>query len=447
MEEKDRMRQRRVMVQVPQLMSNTSMFELPMRSLVNIARVGVYIVVVRIGTPALPYSLVLDTANELTWINCRLRRRKGKHPGRPHVPPAATTMSIDGGEFGEPPLKVIKNWYRPALSSTWRRFRCSEEDTCGRLMYTTCRSNNQTESCTYFQTTKDGTITSGIYGQEKATVAVSNGTLFKLPGLVIGCSTLEKGGAVETHDGILALGNHPTSFGVSAAMRFAGRFSFCLLATASDRNTSSYLTFGNNPAVEHHPDTMETQLIFNPDFNVGYSVRVTAVLVDGRPLDIPPEVWEEGSPNSGLLILDTGTSITGLVPAAYDALTAAYDAFLAPLLEKIDVEGFQFCYDLPKNRSITLPRLTIEMDGGARLEPDVNGVLIPDVSPGVSCLGFRRFDQGPMILGNTLMQEHIWEFDHMALKIRFRKDSCLHHPQRSKSSSSSPPSPPANHAA
>ncbi|KAF0927869.1 hypothetical protein E2562_036792 [Oryza meyeriana var. granulata] len=452
LEAKDLMRHRRVMRQVPALMSNTSTFELPMRSALNIANVGMYIVVVRIGTPALPYSLALDTANDLTWINCRLRRRKGKHPGRPHVPPTATTMSIDEGGNGRPPVKVIKNWYRPALSSSWRRFRCSQR-ACGELPYTTCQAPNQNTSCTYIQQMQDGTITSGIYGQEKATVAVSDGTMSKLPGLVLGCSTFEKGVAVDSHDGVLSLGNSPSSFGITAAKRFAARFSFCLLATSSGRNASSYLTFGPNPAVQG-TGTMETPLVYNPYLQVAYGARFTTVFIGGQPLDIPPEVWDETISHAGV-ILDTGTSLTGLVPAVYDPVTAALDRHLAHL-GRIEVKGFDYCYNwtfagdgVDPAHNVSIPSFTIEMERGARLEPDAKSIVMPEVSPGVACLGFRRMEQGPMIIGNVLMQEHIWEIDHVSEMLRFRKDSCLDHQQLSKNatSASSSSSPAAHHAA
>ncbi|KAG8069049.1 hypothetical protein GUJ93_ZPchr0005g14690 [Zizania palustris] len=447
LEAKDLLRHRRMTRQVPELMSNTSMFELPMRSAVNIAHVGMYIVVVRIGTPALPYSLVLDTANDLTWINCRLRRRKGKHPGRPHVkkqPPTTTTMAID--DAGEP-VKVLKNWYRPALSDSWRRYRCSQK-LCMDFPHNTCQGNNQTTSCTYFQELQDGTTTSGIYGQEKASVLFPNGTMAKLPGLVLGCSTFEAGGAVDSHDGVLSLGNSRIAFGFTATKRFGGRFSFCLLATASDRNTSSYLTFGSNPAVES-PGTMETPLIYNVELPVAYGPHVTALLVGGVPLDIPPEVWDYGFAHGGV-VLDTGTSITGLVPAAYDAVTAALDRHLAHLEKVTDVLGFDYCYNwnftgdgVDPAHNVTIPSFAIEMDGGARLEPDAKSIVMPDVVPGVACLAFRRLVQGPAIIGNVLMQEHIWEIDHVKEMLRFRKDNCLD--QNKNATSSSPPA--TDHAA
>jgi hypothetical protein len=427
-----RRRQARESSKLPEVMSETSMFELPMRSAVNIAHVGMYLVSVRFGTPALPYSLALDIATDLTWINCRLRRRGGKHYGRPHVQrsPTVSVMSVDGESA---PVKVVKNWYRPARSSSWRRIRCSQQD-CAELPYNTCQSPNQTASCSYYQVLQDGTTTSGIYGKEKATVSLSGGRMAKLPGLILGCSTFETGGSVDSHDGVLALGNSGISFGIHAAKRFSGRFSFCLLATHSGRNATSYLTFGSNPAVTAGPGTMETQLKYHPDLEVAYGAHVTCITVAGELLDIPPEVWDDSIVGAGM-VLDTGTSISGLAPAAYGPVTKALDRHLAHLQRVTDIAGFEFCYNwtfvgddgVDKAHNVTIPRFTVDFEGGARLEPDAKGVVIPEVVPGVACLAFRKLESGPGVIGNVLMQDHIWEFDHMDSKIRFRKDKCTQH--------------------
>ncbi|XP_062181385.1 aspartic proteinase NANA, chloroplast-like [Phragmites australis] len=423
-------RQARESSKLPEVMSDdSSMFELPMRSAINIAHVGMYIVSVRFGTPALPYNLVLDTATDLTWINCRLRRRKGKHYGRPRVQqsPTVNTLSVDGEGA---PVRVLKNWYRPALSSSWRRFRCSQK-ACAVLPYNTCESPNQTASCSYRQVVQDGTTTSGIYGQEKATVALSGGRMAKLPGLILGCSTFEAGGSVDSHDGVLSLGNSDISFGIHAAKRFGARFSFCLLSTHSGRNASSYLTFGSNPAVKA-PDTMETTLNYNPDM-VAYGARVTGITLGGELLDIPPEVWDQAIVGAGM-VLDTGTSVTGLVPSAYAAVTTALDSHLGHLQRVTNIAGFEFCYNwtftgdgVDPAHNVTIPKFTVELEGGARLEPDAKSVVMPEVVPGVACLAFRKLPSGPGIFGNVLMQEHIWEFDHMDEKLRFRKDKCINH--------------------
>jgi hypothetical protein len=58
----------------------------------------------------------------------------------------------------------------------------------------------------------DGPTTSGIYGKEKATVSLSGGRMAKLPGLILGCSTLKVGGSVDSNDGMLALSNNDIYF-------------------------------------------------------------------------------------------------------------------------------------------------------------------------------------------------------------------------------------------
>ncbi|PAN17716.1 hypothetical protein PAHAL_3G151200 [Panicum hallii] len=421
-------RQARQTSKVPDVLSDTSEFaELPMRSALNIAHVGMYLVSVRFGTPALPFNLVLDTANDLTWISCRLRRRKGKHYGRSS---AAQTMSV--GADGVPVKKATTHFFRPSKSSSWRRIRCSQPE-CGVLPYTTCEKEfTQAASCSYHQKVLDGTVTIGIYGMEKATVALSDGKMAKLPGLVLGCSVMEAGLTVDAHDGVLSLGNGEVSFGVIASSRFASRFSFCLLSANSERTASSYLTFGPNPAVMG-PGTMVTDISYNNYIHVAFGFRVTGISVGGQPLDIPPEVWDDKLRHGGV-VLDTGTSVTALVPAAYDAVTAALDSYLGHLPRITDMPGFEFCYNwtftgdgVDPAHNVTIPSFDVELQGGAVLQADAKSVVMPEVQPGVACLAFRKLLEGPNIIGNVLMQEHIWEFEHRTGVMRFRKDKCTNH--------------------
>ncbi|XP_044963582.1 aspartic proteinase NANA, chloroplast-like [Hordeum vulgare subsp. vulgare] len=424
--------------------SSLSTFELPMQSALDSLSVGMYLVTVQFGTPAVAYSMALDTANGLTWLNCRLRghrrhrdRGKGKGKGK--------TMSL-GDTLEEPPL-VNKTWYRPARSSSWRRYRCSQRDTCGNFPYVACKTPDHNESCSYKQMLQDGTVTRGIFGRETATVSVSGGRQARLPGLVLGCSTYEAGGTVDAHDGVLTLGNQHVSFGNIAGQSFQGLFSFCLLATHSGRDASSYLTFGPNPAIEAGGVAGETDIIYVTNMPT-MGVQVTGVLVNGQRLDnIPPEVWNYRV--HGGLNLDTGTSVSSLVEPAYGIVTRALARHLDPKLEKVsDVIEFEHCYkwDGVKPAPETIvPKLELVLQGGARMEPSLTGVLMPEVVPGVACLGFWRRELGPSVLGNVHMQEHIWEFDSVKGKLRFKKDKCTTHvPPANPSSSNHIPNPNPN---
>lgn len=290
-------------------------------------------------------------------------------------------------------------------------------------------------------------MTIGIYGREKATVALSDGKMAKLPGLVVGCSLKEAGASVDAHDGVLGLGNGEISFGVMATSRFSNRVSFCLLSTDSDRNASSYLTFGPNPAVMG-PGTMETAMIYNEEITQALGFQISRIVVAGEPLDIPPEVWSDPIHGGGA-ILDTGTSVTGLVAPAYNAVTAALDRYLAHLPRVTDVAGFEFCYNwtftgdgVDPAHNVTVPSFALELDGGAVLEADAKSVLIPEVERGVACQAFRKLPEGPNMIGNVLMQEHIWEFEHKHGIIRFRKDKCANHHLKGNSSSNVHQAPP-----
>jgi hypothetical protein len=73
-------------------------------------------------------------------------------------------------------------------------------------------STGRPASYSYYHVLLDGTTTSGIYRKEMATVSLSGGRMAKLPGLILGCSTFEAGGSINSNDGVLALGNSDISF-------------------------------------------------------------------------------------------------------------------------------------------------------------------------------------------------------------------------------------------
>ncbi|OEL24892.1 hypothetical protein BAE44_0014088 [Dichanthelium oligosanthes] len=187
---------------------------------------------------------------------------------------------------------------------------------------------------------------------------------------------------------------------------------------------------------------METRIVYNKDVRVAFGFQVMGISVGGEPLGIAPEVWDEMRFLGGGVILDTGTSVSGLVPEAYDAVTAALDRHLAHLPRVTEVAGFEFCYrwtftgdGVDPAHNVTIPDFTVELDGGAKLVACAKSVVIPEVERGVACLAFRKLLQGgPNVFGNVLMQEHIWEFDNHNGIIRFRRDKCVNHHLKGNSS-------------
>jgi hypothetical protein len=74
-------------------------------------------------------------------------------------------------------------------------------------------STSRSASYSYYHVLLNSTTTSSIYGKEKATVSLSGGRMAKVLGLILGCSTFEAGGSIDSNDGVLALGNSDISFG------------------------------------------------------------------------------------------------------------------------------------------------------------------------------------------------------------------------------------------
>jgi len=96
---------------------------------------------------------------------------------------------------------------------------------------------------------------------------------------------------------------------------------------------------------------------------------------------------------------------------------------------------------------VTVPSFTVELQGGAVLQADAKSVVMPEVQRGVACLAFRKLlEGGPNIIGNVLMQEHIWEFDHRTGIMKFRKDKCTNHHLKDNSNSTAAAAPDVHQA-
>ncbi|MBA0802796.1 hypothetical protein Gohar_013066, partial [Gossypium harknessii] len=214
----------------------------------------------------------------------------------------------------------------------------------------------------------------------------------------------------KTVDGILALGLNQLSFAVKAAHEFGGKFSFCLENHWIIKSESSYLVFG---AEDQVPNMQFTDLLTEESKMTSlYPIKVTGISVNGTMLDIPSYVWDMTDKGAGGMIVDSGTTVTHLVEQAFDKVIAAFEPSLS--MYNKTKGNLDYCFNAPPFEEFDdtrVPRLALHFEGGAKLEPAVNGYIVDD-SKGVKCLGFLRLPWPEMnILGNLLMQNHLWEFD------------------------------------
>nr|CAD1834459.1 unnamed protein product [Ananas comosus var. bracteatus] len=192
---------------------------------------GQYFVRFRVGTPAQRFVLVADTGSDLTWVKCRLRRRR-----RHHLSTAATARAAALGFSG-------RRSRRPGTRSGARR-RCARRR-CPSPSPRAPPRPPPAPTTTGTRTGRRQRACSRASRRRSRWRAASGRSCGADRGLhdVVGGVELPRVGRRPR------LGYSNVSFAARAAARFGGRFSYCLVDHLSPRNASSFLTFGPNPAL------------------------------------------------------------------------------------------------------------------------------------------------------------------------------------------------------
>jgi hypothetical protein len=262
----------------------------------------------------------------------------------------------------------------------------------------------------------------GVVGTDSATIALPDGKMVQMQDVVLGCSSTHDGQSFQAADGVISLGNSKISFASRAAARYGGSFSYCLVDHLAPRDATGYLAFGPGPAPKDSTPAAQTQLLLDPKMPF-YGVKVEAIHVAGKALDIPAEVWD--ATKNGGTILDSGTTLTVLATPAYKAVVAALSTHLAGV-PTVAFHPFEHCYNWTARRpgAPEIPKLAVQFAGSARLEPPAKSYVI-DVKPGVKCIGVQEGESpGLSVIGNILQQEHLWEFDLKNRLVRFKQSTC-----------------------
>ncbi|KAF9591570.1 hypothetical protein IFM89_004624 [Coptis chinensis] len=349
-----------------------------------------YIVQAKIGTPRVPFYLLLDTGSDSTWIqssDCR------------------PCFKVKGGSFN----------YKK--SRTFHITPCDSEACLSRQ----CNKDNR---CFYTQGYgSDGAVTSGFFASETFRFPC------ELPNdreevVEIGVGTSNRNikfGPKDSPDNIIAgifgLGAGSTAF-PSITSRYK-RFSYCLPPLLENTKTT-ILTFGSEAQIP--PTTLQIQstpLLEGP-VDALYYLDCLGMSAAGLRLQIPNDTFKIKN-NEGGLITDTGSPMPSIYPVAYEALKAVLkDYFL-----KFDMVpwqrpyGLDLCYDRP-NRFIRFPTITFHLSGAdLLLEPH----QIFAINEDQFCLMFRP-DKDISILGAFAQSDHRFMFDLDQRKMSFVREKC-----------------------
>jgi hypothetical protein len=257
---------------------------------------GEYIAKIAVGTPGVEALLALDTASDVTWLQCQPCRRCYPQSG---------------------PV------FDPRHSTSYREMSYNAAD-C-QALGRSGGGDAKRMTCVYTVGYGDGSTTVGDFVEETLTVGG-----VRLPRLSIGCGHDNKGLFGAPAAGILGLGRGLMSF--PNQIDHNGIFSYCLVDfLSSPGSVSSILTFGAG-AVDTSLPASFTPTVLNLNMPTFYYVRLIGVSVGGvrvlgfteRDLLLDPYTGRGG------VIVDSSTAVTRLARPAY---TAFRDAFRAAAVD------------------------------------------------------------------------------------------------------------------
>lgn len=342
---------------------------------------GNYLVSVSLGTPKKTLSLIFDTGSDLTWTQCQ---------------PCARSC-----------YKQQDPIFDPKSSTSYSNISCSSP-ACSQL--TSATGNNpgcNSGTCIYGIQYGDQSFSLGFLSKDTLTISSD-----VFPSFQFGCGQNNQGLFGRTA-GLIGLGRDPLSIVSQTASKYGKYFSYCLPSTSS---STGHLTLGKNG--------VSANVKFTPfdssQGNAFYFITILAISVGGRQLAVGQSVFRTGG-----TIIDSGTVITRLPPAAYAALSAAFKQRMqkypaAPAYSILDT-----CYDFSNYTTVSVPIVSFTFGGGVKLDLSASGILVA-VSGTQACLAFAgngdASDVG--IFGNTQQTSFEVVYDVAGGKLGFGGVGC-----------------------
>ncbi|XP_047970890.1 aspartyl protease family protein At5g10770-like [Salvia hispanica] len=341
---------------------------------------GNYLVSMGLGSPKKTLSLIFDTGSDLTWTQCQ---------------PCARSC-----------YKQQDPIFDPKTSTSYSNVSCTST-TCSQLSSATGNTPScSLGTCVYGIQYGDQSFSVGLFSKDTLTIATD-----VFPDFMFGCGQNNRGLFGRTA-GLIGLGRDPLSIVSQTATKYGKYFSYCLPSKAS---STGYLTLGKatSGSVQFTPFDSSQGSSF-------YFISITSITVSGQQLPIGGAVFKTAG-----AIIDSGTVITRLPPAAYSALSAAFKQGMkkypaAPAFSILDT-----CYDLSNYTSISVPTVSFTFDGEVKINLSPSGIMIA-VSSTVACLAFAgngdAADIG--IFGNTQQLAFEVVYDVAGGKLGFAAAGC-----------------------
>lgn len=313
-----------------------------------------YLMELFIGTPRVKLLSIMDTGSNLIWTQCE-----------PCIHCFDQTTPI----------------FNPAKSTSFSALSCSSL-ACRKLQFyssTTCASNK----CQYMYQYADNSSTTGSLSKETFTFASSNGSI-SVPDVVFGCSS-DSATSFENASGIVGL-----SMGDFSLVDYldSPRFSYCL-TPLFDSSTSTLLL--GSGACSNSTNALSTPIVINPAIPSLYYINLKGISIGGDILQIPTNAFEIASDGSGGMIIDSGSTFTGLISSAYMMVREKVRSIVnLPVSEYTINPAIDLCFVSKSNSIPNMPDMILHFDAGDLILPKENYMLILPGS-GLLCLAMIEF--------------------------------------------------------
>lgn len=325
---------------------------------------GEYFVRIGVGSPPKNQYVVIDSGSDIIWVQCQ---------------PCTQCYRQSDPVFN------------PGDSSSYSGVSCGST-VCSRVENAGCHEGR----CKYEVSYGDGSYTKGTLALETVTLG---GTVIQ--NVAIGCGHRNQGMFVGAA-GLLGLGSGPMSFVGQLGGQTGSMFSYCLVSRGTE--SSGTLEFGRESVPV---GASWVSLIHNPRAPSFYYIGLSGLGVGGLRVPISEDVFRLNELGEGGVVMDTGTAVTRLPVAAYDAFR---DAFIAQTTNlprtPSGVSIFDTCYDLNGFMTVRVPTISFYFLGGPILTLPARNFLIPVDDVGTFCFAFASSSSGLSIIGN-IQQEGI----------------------------------------
>ncbi|XP_059073546.1 aspartic proteinase nepenthesin-1-like [Cryptomeria japonica] len=345
---------------------------------------GEFLMNIAVGTPSVSFEAIVDTGSDLMWTRCMPCQNCYNQP----------TPIFD-----------------PSRSSTYSTIPCNNS-LCNAL--TTFKTGCNPD-CTFQYSYGDGSSTSGDLGKESFSIGSGSDSMFA--GIAFGCGH-DNEGFSQQGAGLVGLGRGPLSLISQLGSKVDNKFSYCLLPITDSPSQTSPLIFGESASLRGANTIPFIKNNVNPSF---WYIPLTGITLNGKPVNIPPGIFDLQSDGGGGVIIDSGTTLTFLFEPAYTPLKEAIESAIDLTPADGSSVGLDLCYET--SGQVTLPSLAFNFEGGVNYElPQEN--FFTRASDDLLCLAMKSSSGMVSIFGNIQQQNFQILYDNAQNTLSFKPTKC-----------------------